>query len=264
MNDMKKSLNILWLWPDILSQHGDRGNVLALERICGLYGIEPIVTRVTGLSDPFDLDGADIVMLGPGELAVMPRVSGALSKRYEELKAWTENGGVLFTTGPTGAALGIETTRLDGSRIFGIGLLHISCSERETVLGDDLIIRVPNTAGTVLSMSQEPSPLCSDHMTVYGIQIQMMDVSLSKGQPPLGDIVYGYGNNGKRTEGAIQGNVIFTNALGPVLVKNPWLTLHLINRALGLSLEFDPALFELELASAKAIEIFNEKKEKPK
>ena len=251
MSDRKKNLNILWLWPDILSQHGDRGNVMALERTCGLYGIEAGVTRVTGLADPFDLGEADMILLGPGEIAVMPQISGALSKRYEELKAWTENGGVIFTTGTTGAALGIETIRLDGSRIFGIGLLHISCTERETVLGDDLIYRVSSKSS-------------SDDMTVYGIQIHMMDVALSKGQPTFGETVYGYGNNGKRTEGAIQGNVIFTNALGPVLVKNPWLTIDLINRALGQKLELDPALFELEIASAKVIELFNEKKVKPK
>jgi hypothetical protein len=55
-------------------------------------------------------------------------------------------------------------------------------------------------------------------------------------------------------------------------VKNPWLTLDLIKRALtrrmpGVSpetLPFKPELFELELASAQAIRKFNETKERPK
>lgn len=33
---------------------------------------------------------------------------------------------------------------------------------------------------------------------------------------------YGYGNCGKRDEGARKDNVIATNCLGPLFVKNPW------------------------------------------
>ena len=239
-------MNILWLWPDILNQHGDRGNVMALKRICGLYGIAADVTRVTRLTDAFDLSRADIVLLGPGELAVMPRISGALAKRAAELEEYAENGGVLFVAGATCAAVGVQTRRLDGTYIYGAGLLDIACRERETVLGDDLIFS------------------CPDDTKIFGIQIHMADIDLGKDQKPFGRTVYGYGNNGGGAEGAISNNVIHTNALGPVLVKNPRLTIDLINRALGKNLEFDPALFELELASAEAIKKFNEKKEKPK
>jgi len=256
MSDANRQLNILWLWPDILNLHGDRGNVMALVRVCGLYGIEAGVTRVTRLADDFDPALADIAVLNAGELAVMPQVIGALAKRFTDLKAWIETGGVLFATGTTGAVLGAQTRRIDGSYIFGTGLLGMECVERKEALGDDLIFRLPND------------------MTVYGTQIQMMDIALTAGQQPLGETVYGYGNNGEKAEGAVQDNVIFTNALGPVLVKNPWLTLELINRALARRdsgdradpepLVFDPDLFGLELASAEAIKLFNEKKEKPK
>ena len=100
----------------------------------------------------------------------------------------------------------------------------------------------------------------------------MMDISLAAGQKPFGKLVYGYGNDGGIYEGAQKGGVIFTNALGPVLVKNPWLTLSLIRMALIRrlpdknpdTLRFDSKLFDLELASAKAIRSFNQTKEKPK
>jgi len=261
MSDTKNRLNILWLWPDILSQHGDRGNVMALVRICGLYGIGAKVTRVTGLKDEYNYDGADIVLLGPGELAVMPEISGALAKRAAELRTYSDSGGLLLATGTTGAAIGVRTRRLDGTYIEGAGLLDMECSEREAVLGDDLIYRCIERAGPEPAQSSTAE---LDGLTVYGIQIHMMDVDLAAGQRPFGETVYGYGNNGSGAEGAISGNVIFTNALGPVLVKNPWLTVELINRALGQRIQFDPRLFGLELASAEAIKLFNEKKEKPK
>ena len=249
-----KKLNILWLWPDILNLHGDRGNLMALVRVCGLYGIDAKVTRVNRLKDMFWLDPVDLVMLGPGELAVMPQIVGALSKKYADLKNYTESGGILFTTGTTGAALGTQTVRTDESRIFGLGLLDMECRERKSIIGDDLIFRT------------------ADDQTVCGIQIQMMSVDLASGQEPFGNIVYGYGNNSGKAEGAVNGGVIFTNALGPVLVKNPWLTLSLIRGALARrtaalpqdALRFDPSLFTYELASAKAIRKFNDTKERPK
>jgi len=97
----------------------------------------------------------------------------------------------------------------------------------------------------------------------------MADITLAEGQAPFGEVIYGYGNNGGKAEGAVKGGVFFTNALGPVLVKNPWLTIDIINQALKRRgkigpLLFDPGLFGLELASAKAIRAFNENKEKAK
>jgi len=252
-------LNILWLWPDILNLHGDRANVLALMHVSRLYGINAGVTRVTRLTDSFDPGSADIILLGSGELAVMPEITGALSKRYPELKAYAESGGVLFAAGTTGAALGVHTGRLDGSHLYGIGLLNMECSERKTIIGDDIIFN----AGS-LDINKD-LPVC-------GIQIQMIDLHLDAGQAPLGNIVYGYGNSGNGTEGAVSGGIVFTNASGPVLVKNPWLTLALIKKALlrkdpGLDpgfLSFDPEKFIIELTSAKAIRTFNDKKERPR
>ena len=113
MSWAEKKLNVLWLWPDVLNLHGDRGNVMALVRVCGLYGIEAKITRVNRLKDMFWLDSVDIVMLGPGELAVMPQIVGALSRKYADIENYTETGGVLFATGTTGAALGKETVRVD-------------------------------------------------------------------------------------------------------------------------------------------------------
>jgi len=276
MNASVRQLNILWLWPDILNLHGDRGNAMALVHVCGLYGIDARITRVNRLTDDLDFEDADIILLGAGELAVMPAIAGALSGNITALKACIDNGGVIFATGTTGAALGVHTKRLDGSHIFGVGLVDMECTERREILGDDLIFRVcmdpADTAcisGDAGSSGEGGGAADEVAMDVYGIQINMMDIALAAGQKPFGEVVYGWGNNGGAAEGAASGNIVFTNALGPVLVKNPWLTLDLINRSLsrrhgGVPLRFDPDLFKLELASAEAIRIFNEKKEKPR
>ena len=39
---------------------------------------------------------------------------------------------------------------------------------------------------------------------------------------PLGTTIYGMGNNNSGNEGARWNNLIYTNCLGPLFVKNPW------------------------------------------
>ena len=249
------SLGITWLWPDILNLHGDRGNVMAISRICEMYGIDLTVKRVNRLADEIDLESTDIILMNPGELVSIPPIVEALEKVRQALESYIENGGVLMAIGTSGAALAEKTERADGTNINGLGLLNMRCKERNAIIGDDLIVNVFGE-------------------DVYGIQIQMMDTILGAEQAPFADLVYGYGNDGKGKEGAMTGNVIFTNMLGPVLVKNPWLTLEIIRRALVKRnkghedeitdiLKFDPAHFELELKSADAIKLFNATKEKP-
>ncbi len=57
---------------------------------------------------------------------------------------------------------------------------------------------------------------------------------LGPGADPLGQVIAGSGNNGEDgTEGARYREVYATYLHGPVLPKNPWLTDHLISRALS-------------------------------
>ncbi|MPN62928.1 hypothetical protein SDC9_210681 [bioreactor metagenome] len=81
-------------------------------------------------------------------------------------------------------------------------------------------------------------------------------------------MLYGRGNNKEdNSEGAKYKNVLYTNALGPVLVKNPWLTSKLIETALNNKGEraetvLDNASFDLERKSAECIKAFIRKKQK--
>ena len=50
------------------------------------------------------------------------------------------------------------------------------------------------------------------------------------GADAFGHLLYGYCNNGKEDVGCRRGNIIFTNTLGPLLVKNPRFTQDLLER----------------------------------
>ena len=76
---------------------------------------------------------------------------------------------------------------------------------------------------------------------------------------------YGRGNDGTKTEGARVKNLFFTNCLGPVLVKNPWLAEDLLREALKAKGEklperVDTKRYDLELKSMECIKRYNETK----
>jgi CobQ-like glutamine amidotransferase family enzyme len=124
----------------------------------------------------------------------------------------------------------------------------MECQERKSIYGDDIYFK------TVDEPNQE----------IMGCQIQMMDITLN-GIAPLGKLLYGKGNNGTNDEGAKYKNVIFTNALGPVLVKNPWYCETLVREAMqqkGVKIEktIDAQEYEIELNSLTSIKEFIKKK----
>ena len=97
---------------------------------------------------------------------------------------------------------GKSILREDGSTVQGLGYLDMTAKERKYVWGDDLHIR-----------------LCDSDMELAGSQIQMADVDAKN---PLATTIYGMGNNNTGAEGARWKNLIYTNCLGPLFVKNPW------------------------------------------
>ena len=98
------------------------------------------------------------------------------------------------------------------------------------------------------------------------VQIHLVDFFLNDPSIALGKLTYGKGNNDKdQTEGAKYKNVIFTNALGPVFVKNPWYTEKIINEALkakgcGQCKPLDESFFEIERNSFKTVRRFIDQK----
>jgi CobQ-like glutamine amidotransferase family enzyme len=138
----------------------------------------------------------------PGEIKTLNYLAAALGRQREALEAYIEADGYLVAIGTTGLLFGGETRREDGSVFAGLGLLDMRAEERKFVWGDDLHFRLRGSKQEIL-----------------GSQIQMADIFTRQ---PLGDTLYGRGNCADGTEGARRRNLIFTNCLGPVFVKNPW------------------------------------------
>ncbi|MEF9918721.1 MAG: cobalamin biosynthesis protein CobQ [Eubacterium sp.] len=206
---MEKTFKIGWLFPDTLYLHGERGNILAIEKMAKTAGYNVEIEKINFETIDFCPTDYDFLFCPPGEIVVFQSIIDYLRTYLVGLKAYIQAERPLLVTGTSIALWGNEIIRSDGSRIKGLGVLDIVATENEAVYGDDLFYTC-NINGQELE--------------IIGNQIQMLDITLSD-ETPFGKLHYGYGNNGNDTNEGVQiKNSVFTNTLAPILVCNPWLT----------------------------------------
>lgn len=199
---MSKTVNIAWMYPDLLNLHGERGSVQTFEKRGKAMGMDVKIHRIDSPEGKIDFSKFDLFLFMPGEIKTLFLIKNVLESQMDDLKAYIENGGHIIAVGTTGMLFAKALEREDGSFFQGLGFLDATGKERKYVYGDDLHFRINNTK-----------------MEIFGSQIQMVDVTA---QSPLGTVIYGHGNDKSGSEGAVYKNLIFTNCLGPVFVKNPW------------------------------------------
>ena len=197
-----QKITVGWMYPNLLNLHGERGSVQALVQAGKNLGIEVDVVRIEDFDDAIPFENLDFMIFLPGEIAVFPSIMAGLRKQKEGLDNYLNSGNYLLALGTTGLMFGNSISREDGTELLCLGYLDMSAQERKYVWGDDLLIRLQDT-------KQE----------IIGSQIQMANVDA---QNPLGQVLYGMGNNNTGAEGARWKNLIYTNCLGPLFVKNPW------------------------------------------
>jgi CobQ-like glutamine amidotransferase family enzyme len=216
------AVRLVWVYPDLLSTYGDRGNLLVLARRARLRGLRVEVAEVN--SDQRVPAGGDIYLLGGGE--DLPQVLAA--RRLDAdggLAAAAGRGAVVFAVCAGYQIVGAEFGGADGEPVPGLGLLDIRSSrgERravgEVVADADAALGVPRLTGFENHQG----------VTVRGPRAK-----------PLAAVLAGVGN-GDGTEGAYCGRVVGTYLHGPALVRNPGLADLLLGWVAGPLPPADPA-----------------------
>lgn len=240
---MSNVINVGWMYPDILNLHGERANAKALELIAKKMGIKINIDRIDDIEKEIDFNKYDILLFNSGQLKEIEIISNSLRKQKKSLDDYIKENKIILLTGTTGALFSNNVYRIGGYSFQGLNILDMDVNERDSVIGDDLYF-------------------LADKMKIIGSQIQMIDINLRKVKP-FGKIKYGYGNNGTMIEGARYKNVIFTNCLGPVLVKNPWFTEYLIKLCIknkGIKIKYKETNYDLEKRSLESTKEFINKK----
>ena len=205
-------LNIVHLFPELMSLYGEYANLAILRRRLEAMGAEVSITAV-GCDDTPEFSDADMIYMGAGTERSLQFALRRLLPHADKLKAAAARGAVVLFTGNAMTALGASVTDAEGLCHEALGLADFTTVESEKRIGAD-VIAAP-------ALWQE---------NAVGF---MNKCSVTKGitTPLFSSLSLGFGNEREGDgEGYVSGNVFATHITGPVLVKNPAFTDLIIHR----------------------------------
>lgn len=208
-------LKICHLYPDVLNQSGDAGNVSCLLHRLAARGIDTHVSML-GLGEQRSVKGFDIVFIGGGqELGQEAMMQDLQRGRAEDIRAAVEEGTVFLAIGTGMEILCSYRECTDGSRMELIGAVDAWVKdEKERIVGNYVFE-------------------CEGIGTVVAFENHNGRLHPGEGVKPLGSIVHGSGNNGvDGGEGLRYKNVFASYGHGPLLPKNPALCDMILKTAL--------------------------------
>ena len=213
--DTKLKLNITWLFPKEMSTYGDRGNILTLKKRCEWRGIEVNIDEV-GLKDKPKENWTDLYLFGGGQDIAQTIVGEDLKNKKIFLQSEAEAGKVFLGVCGGYQLFGIYYRDSNGQETEGLGILDIATRAGNKRMMGNLVMEVD---------------FLKDKMV--GFENHSGETRLGQKARPLGNVLVGFGNNGKdKTEGAVQNNVFGCYLHGPVLPKNPTFADYLVKLAL--------------------------------
>lgn len=232
-------LTLVHLYPRHMNIYGDAGNLICLRRRLEWRGIEVSVEQVD-VGDRSELAAADIVVAGGGEDRAQMEVAADLVARSAEVHDAVDAGVVFLTVCGTYQLFGRRFVTAVGDEIPGIGVFGAETHGGGSRMIGNVVVESP-------------------WGRLVGFENHSGRTVLDEGQPSLGTVRRGHGNNDATSdEGAVTGNCFGTYLHGSVLPKNPAFADELIRRAVirrhpGAVLESLDDTIELAAAESAAL-----------
>jgi lipid II isoglutaminyl synthase (glutamine-hydrolysing) len=210
------SVRIVWVYPDLLSTYGDRGNLLILAHRARRRGLR--VDAIEVRSDQRLPEGGDIYLLGGGEDGPQALAAQRLNADRGLHRAVERGAAVLAVC--AGYQLVGTSFFAKGAQCGGLDLLDLHSDRGPTRAVGEL-------AGT-------PDPALG-LPTITGFENHGGRTHIGPAVRPLAQVVTGVGNDGA-TEGVWQGRLLGTYMHGPALARNPDLADLLLRWVTGVDL----------------------------
>lgn len=206
--------------PDVMGTYGDSGNALVLRQRMLMRGLDAEIVSIT-LADPVP-DSLDVYVLGGAEDSAQRLATKHLA-RYPGLQRAAERGAPVLAICAAIQVLGEWYETSSGERVDGVSMLNVTTAPQETRSIGEVITRPVSDRLT---------------QTLTGFENHRGGTTLGPDAAPFARVEHGIGNGvGDGNEGVVQGSVIGTYMHGPALARNPELADHLLETALGHSLE---------------------------
>lgn len=212
------TLTVGWLYPELMNTYGDRGNIICLQKRCEWRRIKTEIKYLDVGFAPKELKNCDLLFMGGAQDRQQKIVANDFDKeKTKALKEIIENETPgLFICGAY-QFLGKYYKEADGTIIDCLNLIDFyteSPSENSKRLIGNIVIKLPSSS-------------------LVGFENHGGRTYLGKAIKPLGDVLIGFGNNGKDgKEGMVYKNTFGTYLHGPILPKNSYFADLLIQKAL--------------------------------
>ncbi|MCD8024106.1 MAG: hypothetical protein LUE64_01060 [Candidatus Gastranaerophilales bacterium] len=232
MTQIKFSVSIVHLYPDLLNIYGDLGNIITLVNRAKWRGIEVEVKNIKAL-DRMPSDFADIYFIGGGQDGQQIAASKELLKNKNFLMDAANDNAVFLGICGGYQLLGAYYQPFDADRLSGIGLLDIyTVAGKKRFIGNVTGI-FPKTETVPPALNNEFRSFNMENKTVVGFENHSGLTYLKGETKPFLKVLKGNGNNGvDKTEGARLKNVFGTYLHGSILPKNPVFADYLLSLAL--------------------------------
>ena len=214
---MKHSVNVCWMYHDIMDLYGDKGNIMVLKKRCLDRNIE-FHLDTCGIGEQKDLSQYDLIFLGGGadkeQISLIPDL---LSRKENIKKAMDEHTFVLLICGGY-QLFGQYYIAADGSKIEGLKFYDYytdTGKEGKRCIGNIIL-----------------------EADLDGLKTKIIGFENHGGQTenvksPLGKVLKGYGNSfDAGYEGFYDGKILGTYLHGPLLPKNPQVADFVITKAI--------------------------------
>lgn len=221
---MKTQLTIAWMYPDLMSTYGDRGNVIVLKKRCEWRDIGIKIEEITIATSTSKLKNVDLIFMG-GAQDRQQKIAGPdfLHNKAPMMKSLIDAGIPALIVCAGYQAVGHYYKPYQGEPIPGPGILDLYTEHP----GDQKERLVGNVSGEIIN----PTEIAGT--TIVGFENHGGRTYLGEKLKPFARVTSGGGNNGEDGyEGAVYRNTIGCYYHGPLLPKNPAVADWLIKKAL--------------------------------
>lgn len=233
-------MRILHLYHDVMNLYGEYGNIAVLTKVLKSCNIETEVI-CCGLWEKPDFSSFDFVYMGAGTEENQKLVLEKLSEEKEAFQEYVNKGGAALFTGNSFEILGDMITEETGKQWQGLKILpfRVRQQKKNRLTGDAVF--------STSKLREETVGFINKCSCIEGIEIPCFQVLMGMGNEDRG-----------KKEGITFKNLMGTHLTGPLLVKNPYLLLALVNdlikkeRKEGLTLEEKESLEKGVLAESIA------------
>jgi lipid II isoglutaminyl synthase (glutamine-hydrolysing) len=223
---MKYEVNIAWLYPDLMSTYGDRGNVIVLQKRAQWRGIAAKIVPITLETSVNRLNECDLIFMG-GAQDRQQKLAGEdfLGNKGPMVKAMVDRGVPGLFVCAAYQFVGHYYRPYEGNDIPGAGIFDLITRHP----GDHAKRCIGNTIADIINLEG------LNGQTIVGFENHGGRTQLGPKMKPLAKVIKGYGNNGEDGyEGAVYKNSVGCYFHGPLLPKNPMIADWLLEKAMTL------------------------------